>query len=91
MLSFLLERDVNGNQYGAAMDASVVSLKYKISTDFVTLGWENDLVCIITRPDTRQDSRGQLGRGRNAKTARNSKIFVTDRPTRQGVESHVRD
>ena len=30
-----------------------------------------------TRPDTRQDSRGRLGRGRNAKTARNSEIFVT--------------
>ena len=81
MLSFLLERDVNGNQYGAAMDASVVSLKYKISTDFVTLGWENDLVCIITRPDTRQDSRGQLGRGRNAKTA--WKNFVTDQQINQ--------
>ena len=33
-----------------------------------------------TRPDTRQDSRGRLGRGRNAKTARNSEIFVTDVP-----------
>ena len=45
-----------------------------------------------TRPDTRQDSRGRLGRGRNAKSARNSEIFVTDvRRTRQGVESRVRD
>ena len=31
-----------------------------------------------TRPDTRQDSRGQLGRGRNAIIAWNSKKFVTD-------------
>ena len=31
-----------------------------------------------TRPDTRQDSRGQLGRGRNAITAWNSTKFVTD-------------
>ena len=36
---------------------------------------------VATRPDTQQDSRGQLGRGRNAKTARNSEIFVTDLPT----------
>ena len=47
-----------------------------------------------TRPDTRQDSRGQLGRGRNAITARNSTKFVTDRrtgrPTQQGVELRVR-
>ena len=27
-----------------------------------------------TRPDTRQDSRGRLGMGNNAKTARNSEI-----------------
>ena len=27
-----------------------------------------------TRPDTRQDSRGWLGRGSNAKTARNSEM-----------------
>ena len=49
----------------------------------------------ITRPDTRQYSRGRLGRSRNAKTARNLTIFRTDlptyRPTRQGVESRVRD
>ena len=44
-----------------------------------------------TRPDTWQDSRKRLGGGNNAKTARNSKIFGTDRPTRQGVESRVRD
>ena len=36
---------------------------------------------MITRPDTRQDSRGRLGKGRNAKTSRNSEIFVTDGPT----------
>ena len=35
----------------------------------------------LTRPDTRQDSRGRLGRGRNEKTARNSKIFWTYRRT----------
>ena len=49
----------------------------------------------VTRPDTRQNSRGQLGRGSNANTARNSKMLPTDRrmdrPTRQGVESRVRD
>ena len=27
-----------------------------------------------TRPDTRQSSRGRLGRGNNAKTARNSNM-----------------
>ena len=31
-----------------------------------------------TRPDTQQDSHGRLGRGRHAKTAQNSEIFVTD-------------
>ena len=31
-----------------------------------------------TMPDTRYGSRGRLGRGRNAKTARNSKSFVTE-------------
>ena len=49
----------------------------------------------VTRPDTRQDSRGRLGRGRNAKTARNSKILITHVPTHQltwhGLESLVRD
>ena len=44
-----------------------------------------------TRPDTPQSSRGQLGRGHNEIIARNSKIFVTYRPTQQGVESRVRD
>ena len=48
-----------------------------------------------TRPDTRQDSRGRLGRGSIAKTARNSEMLLTDRrtdgPTRQGVESRARD
>ena len=34
-----------------------------------------------TRPDTRQSSRGRLGRSSNAKTARNSKMLRTDRPT----------
>ena len=32
-----------------------------------------------TRPDTRQDSRGRLGRGSNAKIARNSVMWQTDR------------
>ena len=44
-----------------------------------------------TRPDTQQDSRGRYDRSRNIKTARNLEIFPTDGPTRQGVESHVRD
>ena len=54
---------------------------------------EGKLLCPLnkTRPDTRQSSRGGLGRRGNAKTARNSTKFVTDaptyRPTRQGVES----
>ena len=36
---------------------------------------------ILTRPDTRQSSRGRLGRSGNAKTARRSTKFVTYRPT----------
>ena len=50
---------------------------------------------VLTRPDTRQSSCGQLGRSSNTKTARNSKMLPTDRrtdgPTRQGVESRGRD
>ena len=34
-----------------------------------------------TRLDTRQSSRGRLGRSRNAKTARNLKMWPTDLPT----------
>ena len=54
------------------------------------------LVLDLTRPDTRHDSRGQLGRGHYAKTTRNSKIIVTDQPTDQHgkvytVESRVPD
>ena len=51
-----------------------------------------------TRPDMRQDSRGQLGRGSNAKEhshSRNVTDWPTgkpmDQPVRQGVESCVRD
>ena len=48
-----------------------------------------------TRPDTRQDRRGRLGRSGNAKTTRDSKMLQrdgpTDQPTRHGVESRVRD
>ena len=44
-----------------------------------------------SRLDIRQSSCGQLGRSSNAKTAQNSKIWWTYRPTRQGVESRVRD
>ena len=55
----------------------------------LSLTWsEKDLE--KTRPDTRQNSRGQLGRSSSAKTARNSKM-LRDQPTRQGVESCVRD
>ena len=36
------------------------------------------IIQIRTRPDTRQDSRGRLGRGSNAKTARNSEMWWTD-------------
>ena len=36
---------------------------------------------LSTRPDTRQYSRGRLGRSRNAKTACNLTIFRTYRPT----------
>ena len=50
---------------------------------------------IETRPDTRQSSRGQLGRSSNAKTARNSEMLWwdrrIDRVTGQGVESCVLD
>ena len=46
------------------------------------------LLANLTRPDTRQSSRGWLGRSNNAKTARNSKMWHTDvpmyRPIRQG-------
>ena len=39
-------------------------------------------VCIQTRPDTRQDSRGRLGKGCNAKKcSKLKKIFVSDVPT----------
>ena len=34
-----------------------------------------------TRPDTRQSSRGWLGRSNNAKNARNLKMLPTDLPT----------
>ena len=48
-----------------------------------------------TRPDKLQTSRGRLGRSSNAKTNHYSKMWRTDRrtdrPTRQGVESRVRD
>ena len=55
-----------------------------------------------TRPDTRQSSRGWLGRSSSAKTARNSKMLRDgrtdgqtdgrmDQPTWQGVESRVHD
>ena len=40
-----------------------------------------------TLPDTRQFSHGQLGRSSNRSEIKN----VTDRPTWQGVKSHVRD
>ena len=36
---------------------------------------------IKTRPDTRQSSRGRLGRSSNAKTNRNSEMWRTDRRT----------
>ena len=52
-------------------------------------------VFLQTRPDTRHLCRWRLGRGRNAKTARNSEMLRTDGPTDwpilRGVESHVRD
>ena len=50
-------------------------------------------VCIQTRPDTRQDSRGRLGKGCNAKKCSKLKKYLlpTYRPTWQGVESRVRD
>ena len=34
-------------------------------------------ICLKTRPDTRQSSRGWLGRSSNAKTVRNSKMWRT--------------
>ena len=42
----------------------------------------------ITRPDTRQSSRGRLGRSGNAKTARNLTKFVTDIPTYRPTDRH---
>ena len=35
-------------------------------------------VLLVTRPNTRQSSRGWLGRSSNAKTAQNSKMWRTD-------------
>ena len=35
----------------------------------------------LTRPDTRQSSRGRLGRSSNAKTVQTSKMWRTDRQT----------
>ena len=35
---------------------------------------------------TRQDNRGQLGKGRNAKTACNSKMFGTDQRTKGPID-----
>ena len=44
--------------------------------------WHGLYHCLtLTRLDTRQVSRGRLGRSGNAKTARNSTKFVTDLPT----------
>ena len=47
----------------------------------------------MTRANTRQVCHRWLGKGRNAKTARNSNILyvLTYQRTRQGVESRVRD
>ena len=46
----------------------------------------------LTRLDTRQDSRGRLDGGRNAKTTRNSEIFGTSGLTdRHGNVKCVRD
>ena len=56
--------------------------------------WKKSRIFWKTRPDTRQDSRGWLGRSGNAKTACNSinpRDGRTNRPTRQGVESRIRD
>ena len=39
----------------------------------------------------RQDSRGRLGKSRDAKSAHNIEIFPTNGPTWQGVESCVSD
>ena len=57
------------------------------------------VICTKTRPDTRQYSRGRLGRSSTAEIGRNSEMWPTDRrtdgrtdrPTRQGAESRVRD
>ena len=50
----------------------------------VTASWRRNK----TRPDTRQSSRGWLGRSGNAKTARNSTKFVTDVPTYRPTNQH---
>ena len=56
------------------------------------LNWKDVVVFIKTRPDTRQSSRGRLGRSSNAKTARNSKMWRkdgwTDLPTYRPTEQH---
>ena len=47
--------------------------------------FEGVLLLKRTRPDTRQYNRRRLGRSSDAKTAHNSKILRTDRPTGQAV------
>ena len=52
----------------------------------LTEGWSKYEICREnkTRPDTRQYSRGRLGRSSNAKTARNSKKIRDGRTDRHG-------
>ena len=53
--------------------------KELITLTFNTNPWQSEFIMFTvqsirsTRPDTRQDSRGRLGRGRYTKTARNKK------------------
>ena len=50
----------------------------------VTASWRRNK----TRPDTRQSSRGWLGRSSDAKTTRNSKMGRTDGPTDLPTDWH---
>ena len=52
--------------------------KCLINLSYRGLNWNLN---ILTRPDKQQDSRGRLGRGGDAKTARNLKTYRTDRRT----------
>ena len=54
---------------------------FEVTRPFGQGQWGKKKIIKITRPDTRQSSRGWFGRSSNAKTARDSKMWPTYRPT----------